>query len=110
MKGTITYREALRQSMHLALEENPQAIIIGQGVTDPTRIFGTTANLVETFGQNRVIDTAIAEEGITGIAIGTALNGLYPIQTHIRVDFMALAMNQIINLAAKYKIHVWRLI
>lgn len=103
MKVTITYREALRQSMHLALEENPQAIIIGQGVTDPTRIFGTTANLVETFGQNRVIDTAISEEGITGIAIGAALNGLYPIQTHIRVDFMVLAMNQIINLAAKYK-------
>src|SRR5690606_6211460 len=59
--------------------------------------------LAQEFGPDRVMDMPLAEEGMTGIAIGAALNGLYPIQTHIRADFVLLAMNQIINLAAKYK-------
>ena len=48
-------------------------------------------------------DTPLAEEGMTGVAIGAALNGLYPIQTHIRMDFALVAMNQLINHAAKYR-------
>jgi len=103
MKETISYREALYRSMFSSLENSSNAIILGQGVTDPTRIFGTTKGLVEEFGSDRVIDMPIMEEGMTGIAIGAALNGLYPIQIHIRVDFLMLAMNQIINLAAKYR-------
>ena len=101
--NVITYREALHRSMRSALLENPRAIIIGQGVDDHKGIFGSTSGLAEEFGRERVIDTPLAEEGLTGIAIGAALNGLYPIQTHIRLDFVLLAMNQIINLAAKYK-------
>jgi len=100
---TITYREALFQTMCDALRENPNVIIIGQGVDDHKGIFGSTLGLAQQFGAERVIDTPLAEEGIAGVAIGAALNGLYPIQTHIRADFVLLAMNQIINLAAKYK-------
>lgn len=99
----ITYREALLRTMRAALSQNPRTIIIGQGVDDHKGIFGSTLGLAEEFGRERVIDTPLAEEGIAGIAIGAALNGLYPIQTHIRLDFVLLAMNQIINLAAKYK-------
>ena len=99
----ISYREALHRTMHRALKENPRSIIIGQGVDDHKGIFGSTTGLAEEFGSERVIDTPLAEEGMPGIAIGAALNGLYPIQTHIRLDFVLLAMNQIINLAAKYK-------
>jgi pyruvate dehydrogenase E1 component beta subunit len=78
-------------------------MILGQGVDDHKGIFGSTLGLAQEFGVERVMDTPLAEEGMTGVAIGAALNGLYPIQTHIRADFSLLAMNQIINLAAKYK-------
>jgi len=99
----ITYREALHQTMHNALRENPHVIIMGQGVDDHKGTFGSTLELAKEFGAERVLDTPLAEEAMTGIALGTALNGLYPIQTHIRLDFVLLAMNQIVNLVAKYK-------
>ena len=99
----ITYREALWNSMDTALKNDPRVIILGQGVDDHKGIFGSTKGLAEKYGSERVFDTPLAEEGVTGIAIGAALNGLYPITTHIRVDFSLLAMNQVVNLAAKYK-------
>src|SRR5262249_19740684 len=99
----VTYRDALLCSMHGALAANPDAILLGQGVDDHKGIFGSTRGLAEEFGSERVLDTPLAEEGLTGIAVGAALNGLYPIQTHIRADFALLAMNQIVNLAAKYR-------
>lgn len=101
--GVITYRDALYQTMYDALDQNSNVIIIGQSVDDHKGIFGSTLGLAKKFGHERVIDTPLAEEAVAGIAIGAALNGLYPIQTHIRVDFSLLSMNQIINLAAKYK-------
>jgi pyruvate dehydrogenase E1 component beta subunit len=78
-------------------------IIMGQGVDDHKGIFGTTLGLQREFGAERVFDVPLAEEATAGIGIGAALNGLYPIQTHIRADFALLAMNQIVNLAAKYR-------
>lgn len=98
-----TYRGALFEAMDSALDRNPHAVIIGQGVTDHKGIFGTTTGLTEKYGRDRVIETPLAEESITGVCIGAALNGLYPINTHIRADFSLLAFNQLINLAAKYK-------
>lgn len=100
---TMTYREALYRAMRECLQNHPQAVIMGQGVSDHKGTFGTTLNLHKEFGAERVLDVPLAEEGMTGIAIGAALNGLYPIQTHIRADFALLAMNQLINLAAKYR-------
>jgi pyruvate/2-oxoglutarate/acetoin dehydrogenase E1 component len=99
----VTYRDALLRTMRDALADDPNAIILGQGVDDHKGIFGSTIGLADEFGRERVMDTPLAEEGLTGIAIGAALNGLYPIQTHIRADFALLAMNQIVNLAAKYR-------
>ena len=101
--GTLSYRNALYQTMHNVLRDNAHTFIIGQGVDDHKGTFGSTLGLAEKFGSDRVIDTPIAEEGIAGIAIGSALNGLYPIQIYIRFDFVLLAMNQLLNLAAKYK-------
>lgn len=100
---TCSYREGLYRAMHDALARHDHTVILGQGVTDHKGIFGTTTGLTEKFGAHRVIETPLAEEGITGVCVGAALNGLYPINTHIRADFVLLAMNQIINLAAKYK-------
>lgn len=98
-----SYREALREAMHEALATHPETVIMGQGVADHKGTFGTTLGLDKEFGENRVIDMPLAEEGMTGFGVGMALNGLYPIQTHIRADFALLAMNQIVNLAAKYR-------
>lgn len=98
-----TYQSALAEAMDQALADNPQAVIMGQGVDDHKGIFGTTSGLVEKYGAERCFDLPLAEEGMAGVALGAALNGLYPIQTHIRADFALLAMNQYINLAAKYR-------
>jgi acetoin:2,6-dichlorophenolindophenol oxidoreductase subunit beta len=99
----VSYRDALHHTMRDALQRHPHTIIIGQGVDDHKGIFGSTSGLAKEFGADRVMDTPLAEEATTGIILGAALNGLYPIQTHIRADFVLLAMNQILNLAAKYK-------
>jgi acetoin:2,6-dichlorophenolindophenol oxidoreductase subunit beta len=99
----MSYRDALLWTMREALRCHDSVVIMGQGVDDHKGIFGSTLGLVQEFGADRVMDTPLAEEGMTGVAIGAALNGLYPIQTHIRADFALLAMNQIVNLAAKYK-------
>jgi pyruvate/2-oxoglutarate/acetoin dehydrogenase E1 component len=98
----ISYQKALHDSMWAAMRSKPSTILMGQGVSDVTSIFGTTRGLKEEF-PDRVIDTPISEEGMAGVAVGAALNGAYVIQTHIRVDFLLLAMNQIVNMAAKYK-------
>ncbi|MFH1368237.1 MAG: transketolase C-terminal domain-containing protein [Elusimicrobiota bacterium] len=98
-----TYREAIAQSMRSALKDNPKSIIYGLGVTDFTGIFGTTLNLEKEFGSDRVFDTPLSEESMTGFSVGAALNGIYPIHIYIRVDFLMLAMNQIVNSIAKYK-------
>lgn len=100
---TITYREALFESMDGIMSGNPNAIVMGQGVDDHKGIFGTTTDFNKKYGAQRCFDTPLAEEGMTGVGLGAALAGLYPIQTHIRADFALLAMNQVINLAAKYK-------
>jgi pyruvate dehydrogenase E1 component beta subunit len=88
--------------MRSALVENQNTIIIGQGVTDFKAIFGTMNGLHGEF-PGRVIEAPLSEDAITGICIGAALNGIYPINTHIRADFGLLAANQLINMAAKYK-------
>jgi acetoin:2,6-dichlorophenolindophenol oxidoreductase subunit beta len=99
----VKYREALFECMDGAMAGNDDAFIIGQGVDDHKGIFGTTLGLAEKYGAGRVMDTPLAEEAITGISVGASLNGMYPIMTHIRADFMLLATNQIINLVAKYR-------
>lgn len=102
-RETLSYVDALRRSMHRAMADHDNTVVMGQGVTDFKGIFGSTTGFVEEFGEHRVIETPLMEEGMTGVALGAALNGLYPIMTHIRADFVLLAANQIINLAAKYR-------
>ena len=99
----LSYAAALLETMDCGLADNANAFIMGQGVDDFKGIFGSTTGLAEKYGAARVFDTPLMEEGMTGVAIGAALVGDYPITTHIRADFSFLAMNQIINLAAKYR-------
>lgn len=99
----LSYAGALLETMDAALGDHPNTFIMGQGVDDFKGIFGSTTGLAQKYGASRVFDTPLMEEGMTGIAIGAALVGDYPITTHIRADFTFLAMNQIVNLAAKYR-------
>ena len=97
-----TYKAALSEAMQEAMDSNPNTLIIGQGVTDFKGIFDTIIGFANKY-PNRIIETPLAEDSIAGICIGAALNGAYPINTHIRADFGLLIFNQLINLAAKYK-------
>ncbi|WJW74599.1 transketolase C-terminal domain-containing protein [Thiohalobacter sp. IOR34] len=94
--------DAIRDALHLSLERDPGVIVIGEGVPDPKAIFGTTAGLRERFGPRRVFDMPLSENGMTGICIGAALTGLRPVMVHQRIDFALLAMDQIVNNAAKW--------
>ena len=96
------YREALADVMADAMHKHDNTMIIGQGVNDFKGLFGTLHGLHEKY-PSRVIETPIAEDSIAGICLGASLNGMYPINTHIRADFGLLIFNQLINLAAKYK-------
>jgi len=99
----FTYPEAINLALIKSMRKYPNLIIMGQGVDDHKRILGTTNNLLEEFGSERIFDTPIAEEGMTGVAIGLATSGFRVVHTHIRMDFLLLAMNQIVNMAAKFK-------
>ena len=101
MDRVLSYGEAIREATAQAMARDPSVIVIGMGVTDFEGVYGTTKGLVDQFGPGRVFDTPVAEEGMTGMAIGAALGGLRPIHVHIRMDFLLLAMNQIVNIAAK---------
>ena len=101
MSRIISYAEAICEATAQEMERDPRVVVIGQGVDDFKGFVGTTSGLAEKFGPDRVMDTPVAEDGMTGVAIGMALAGLRPIHTHIRMDFMLLAVNQLINMAAK---------
>lgn len=101
MERVITVADALREATEQEMARDPSVVVMGQGVDDFKGFYGTTRGLAEKFGPNRCFDTPLAEEGMTGVAIGMALAGMRPIHTHIRMDFVLLAMNQIINIAAK---------
>ncbi len=98
----ISYAMAINEALHHAMVQEPQVILIGEGVPDPKAIFGTTTGLREKFGHQRVFDMPLAENGLTGICIGAALTGMRPVMVHQRIDFALLALDQLINNAAKW--------
>jgi pyruvate dehydrogenase E1 component beta subunit len=99
----LSYGAALRESLEQNMRLDPRIIVLGQGVDDSAGVFGSTHNLHVEFGGQRVMDTPLAEEALTGIANGAALRGLRPVLVHARVEFMLLALNQVLNHAAKWR-------
>src|SRR4051794_31447871 len=97
---TLSYVEAVREAADLEMARDPSVIVFGLDVDDPRAIQGTTRGLVEKYGPERVFGTPLSEDAMTGAAIGMALAGLRPIHVHIRMDFLLLAMNQLVNVAA----------
>lgn len=98
----ITFTKAINEALHEAMDLDPLLICYGLGVTDPKSVFGTTGNLEQRFGPKRVFDMPTSENAMTGVAIGAALNGIRSVMTHQRVDFFLLAMDQLVNGAAKW--------
>jgi acetoin:2,6-dichlorophenolindophenol oxidoreductase subunit beta len=97
-----TFATGINQALNIALDIDQNVICYGLGVTDPKAIFGTTSGLELKYGSNRVFDMPTSENAMTGVAIGAALGGIRSIMTHQRTDFFLLAMDQLINGAAKY--------
>lgn len=99
---SLTYAAALREGLEQAMAVDPSVIVIGEGVPDPKAIFGTTAGLIDRFGPQRVFDMPLSENGLTGVCIGAAMCGMRPVMIHQRIDFALLAMDQLVNNAAKW--------
>jgi pyruvate dehydrogenase E1 component beta subunit len=98
----LKFSQAINEAIDLSLATDPNVYIMGLGVPDPKGIFGTTLGLQNKYGQNRVMDMPTSENGMTGVAIGSALVGMRPIMVHQRLDFALLAMEQIVNQAANW--------
>lgn len=102
MNRIIRYQDALLEAQSQLLAADARTYILGLSTPAPTGVFGTTKGLVEKFGRDRVVDMPASENGMTGVALGTALLGHRPIMVHMRVDFALLAMETLINQIAKW--------
>ncbi len=98
----LNYAEAIREALDQALSMDPRVFVMGQGVDDPSGMFGTTKKLHKKFGGDRVFDTPLAETALMGVANGAAIGGMRPIYFHNRPDFLYLAMDQLVNHASKW--------
>ena len=97
----LTYVDALREGLAQEMRSDPRVFLFGLDVDDHKGIQGSTRGLVQEFGPERVFGTPLSEDAMTGVAIGAAMAGMRPVHVHIRMDFLMLAMNQLINIAAK---------
>ena len=98
----ITYAQAINEALTQTMESDSRVLLIGQGVTSPWYVGQTTAGLKESFGPERVIDTPVSENSVTGMAVGAALAGMRPVVVHPRMDFMYYALDQIANHASNW--------
>ena len=98
----ITFAQAVNEALEQSMAADDSVILLGEGVPDPKGIFGTTLNLQQKFGKDRVIDMPLSENAMTGAGVGAAITGLRPVLVHQRVDFSLLSFDQIVNNAAKW--------
>jgi pyruvate/2-oxoglutarate/acetoin dehydrogenase E1 component len=99
----ITYLEAVREALWQEMERDERVFIVGEDVGVYGGAFGVTRGMVEAFGEERVIDTPISEYGIAGAITGAALTGMRPVGEIMFMDFTTLAMEQLVNQAAKMR-------
>jgi pyruvate/2-oxoglutarate/acetoin dehydrogenase E1 component len=97
----LTYVDALREAAAQEMRRDPSVFVFGLDTDDHKAIQGSTRGLLAEFGPDRVFGTPLSEDAMTGVAIGAAMAGMRPVHVHIRMDFMMLCMNQLINIAAK---------
>jgi pyruvate dehydrogenase E1 component beta subunit len=98
---TIEFREALREAMNEEMRRDEKIFLMGEEVAEYNGAYKVSKGMLAEFGEKRVIDTPIAELGFAGIAVGAAMNGLRPIVEFMTFNFSLVAIDQIINSAAK---------
>jgi pyruvate/2-oxoglutarate/acetoin dehydrogenase E1 component len=99
----MTYREAVKKALADELRSDPDVVFFGEDVAEAGGAFKVTPGLWEEFGPDRVRDTPISEQAIVGTALGAAITGLRPVAELMFADFIAVAMDQIVNQVAKYR-------
>jgi pyruvate dehydrogenase E1 component beta subunit len=99
-KTTLTYREALKQGLREALQNDERVFLMGEDVGRYGGAFAVSKGLLQEFGEERIMDVPLSESGFVGAGIGAALSGLKPIVEVMTVNFSLLAMDQIVNNAA----------
>jgi pyruvate/2-oxoglutarate/acetoin dehydrogenase E1 component len=97
----LTFGQAIREALAEEMRRDPRVFIIGEDVAEAGTVFKVLSGLVDEFGRQRVIDSPISEAGITGIGVGAAMTGMRPVVDIMFGDFITLAMDQIVNQAAK---------
>jgi acetoin:2,6-dichlorophenolindophenol oxidoreductase subunit beta len=98
----LTYVQAIHEGHRQAMAADRRVFLIGQGLWSPWYAGGSLENLDREFGRNRVLDSPVSENAVTGMAVGAALAGMRPIVFHPRLDFLLLAMDPLINQAANW--------
>jgi pyruvate/2-oxoglutarate/acetoin dehydrogenase E1 component len=98
----LSYSLAINEALHQMMSLDKAVLLIGQGVKSPWYVGNTAKDLLERFGSDRVIDTPVSENAITGAAVGAAIVGMKPVVVHPRMDFMLYALDPIINEAANW--------
>jgi len=97
----LTFAEAIREALAEELRRDSRVLILGEDVAEAGTPFKVLSGLVDEFGRDCIIDTPISEAGITGLAVGAAMTGLRPVVDIMFGDFITLAMDQMVNQAAK---------
>ena len=100
---TLTYAKALNQALREEMARDDSVFVFGEEVAAWGGSFTVTQGLLDEFGGRRVLDTPIAEQGIVGLAVGAAIGGLRPVAEIMTINFIMLAMDQIVNHAAKLR-------
>jgi len=99
--ATLTYRDALNQALREELQRDPNVFLMGEEVGVYQGAYKVSRGLLEEFGPQRIVDTPIAELGFAGIGVGAAMGGLRPVIEFMTWNFAVLALDQIVNSAAK---------
>jgi len=98
---TITFTQILRETLAAELRRDPSVFLMGEDIGVYGGSFGVTRGLIDEFGPSRVRDTPISEQALTGVAIGAAVAGQRPVIEIMFMDFITLAVDQLVNMAAK---------
>ncbi len=97
----IQFREALREAMNEEMRRDPRVLLMGEEVAEYNGAYKVSQGMLDEFGPERVIDTPISELGFAGIGVGAAMNGIRPIVEFMTFNFSLVAIDQVINSAAK---------
>ncbi len=98
----LNYSQAINEAFHQTMEKDESVFLIGQGLESPWYVGNTAKGLLEKFGSDRVIDTPVSENAVTGAAVGAAIAGARSVVVHPRMDFMLYAMDPIMNESANW--------